>query len=412
MSATELPAGPLRGITVLDFTKVLAGPICAQFLADMGADVIKVESTGHGDDTRRWPPFCHGEGGAGAHEDGTVFVSANRGKRSIAMDLKSEGSREILARMAAKADVAIESFGPGVAGRLGVDAKTLREINPRLVHCSISGFGSQGPMSTGKGYDVILQAFSGMLSVTGNPGDPPIRVPFSPIDQATGYHAAIGILGALFERSTTGLGSAIEASLFDSSVAFMGYLLQSFWERGTEPQRHGSGHESLCPYEAFQTADAPILLGVANDSLWRAFCNICGEPELARNPKFATNADRVSNRKETIALVQEILARRPREEWIPMFNQAGIPCSPINTLGDLSHHPHLDESGMRFAYRHPAYGALFGIAQPLKFNGRRSVAKRPPPLFGEHTGEILREFQFKESEIDALLHAGDVCGTS
>lgn len=263
-------------------------------------------------------------------------------------------------------------------------------------------------MRFAKGYDVILQAFSGMLGIIGNPGDPPIRVPFSPIDQATGYHAVTGILAALFERNRTDRGTAVEASLFDSSVSFMGYLLQSFWERGTEPERHGSGHESLCPYEAFATADKPIMLGIANDALWRSFCELAGIAELGRDPRFATNADRVSNRKETVALVRDILSRRPRDEWVDSLNNAGIPCSPIHTLAELSEHPQLVESGMRLDYGHPTYGKLSGVAQAVKFNGQRATAELPPPLFGEHTREILRRLKLSDHEIDAMRNAGHV----
>jgi len=391
---------PLKGIKVLDFSKVLAGPLCAQYMADMGAEVIKVEPLEHGDDTRLWPPFRQGEG--------TVFLSANRGKRSIALDLKSPKGREVCARLLKSCDVALETFGPGVAARLGIDYDSVRAINPAIVYCSISGFGSTGPMREGKGYDVILQAFSGMLSITGERGGNAVRSPFSPVDQATGLHALIGILAALFERSRSGKGTRIEASLFDTSVAFLAYFLQSYWQRGTEPERAGSGHESLCPYECFETKDRPLILGVANDALWRAFCRIAKLEPLATDARFATNAARVQRREETVKLVSEVLRTRTREEWIRDLGQAGIPCSPVHTLGELSAHPHTSAVGM--VYEYPAAGAtpLKGVAQPLKFDGARSTAQRLPPKLGEHTREVLKEAGYSEAEILGFEEIGVV----
>ena len=391
---------PLAGIRVLDLTKVLAGPLCTQYLGDMGADVIKVEPCDHGDDTRRWPPF---EG-----DDGTIFLSVNRNKRSLAVDLKSPAGRDLCHRLAKRADVVIESFGPGVAARLGVDFETLAALNPRLVYCSISGFGTVGPMREGKGYDVVLQAFSGMLSITGEPGGPPLRSPFSPVDQGTGLHALAGILAGLLERARTGRGVKVEASLFDTSVAFLAYFLQGFWQRGTEPLRVGSGHESLCPYQVFDTRDAPLILGVANDSLWRAFCEVAGQPELADRAAFATNADRVRNRAETVAVVARIMRTRTRAEWIDALGATGIPCSPVHTLGELAAHPHTEASGMVFDYTTTQRGALKGVAQPLRFNGERAAQRLPPPRLGEHTLELLREAGYSEEEVIKLVADGTV----
>lgn len=397
-----MSALPLAGIRVLDLSKVLAGPLCAQYLGDMGADVIKVETPDQGDETRHWPPFRQTE----QCKTGAVFLSANRNKRSLTLDLSTEKGRSVVYRLAKWADVAIASFGPGVAQRLGVDAEALRACNTRLICCDISGFGSVGPMREGKGYDVILQSFTGMLAITGEPNGPPVRSPFSPVDQATGLHALIGILAALYRRERTGQGGTVEASLFDTATGFLGYFLQSFWERGTEPEKPGSGHESLCPYQVFDTADKPLILGVANDALWKRFCTLAQLDHVADDPRYRTNADRVRNREETVALVAAALSVRPRDVWLQELDRTGIPSSPLHTLGELSDHPHTRASGMKFDYNHPVLGKLGGIAQPLRFDGERTELRRPPPLHGEHNHEILSELGYSEQEIGALSQTG------
>ncbi len=391
---------PLSGIKVVDLSRVLAGPLCTQYMGDMGADVIKVEDVGGGDDMRAWPPLRTATNGE--TKIGSPFLSANRNKRSIALDLKSPEGREVVLKLVAEADVVVESFGPGVAQRLGVDPQSLRARHPRLICCSITGFGSTGPMKSGKGYDVILQAFCGMLSVTGEPDRPPVRAPYSPVDQGTGLHALIGILAALQARERSGEGCTVEVSLFDTATGFMGYMLQNFWERGTEPTRHGVGHEALCPYEAFDGSDKPFMLGVANDTLWRSFCRLAGLEEIANDPRFSTNAARVVNRVETVKLVRAAVRKKSRAQWLEALDAAGIPCSPIHDFRELDAHPHTRESGMVFDYTHPSLGELQGVAQPVKFDGERVVFRRPPPLQGEHTGEILREVGVKQEDIDRL----------
>jgi crotonobetainyl-CoA:carnitine CoA-transferase CaiB-like acyl-CoA transferase len=391
---------PLAGVRVLDFSKVLAGPVCTQYLSDLGADVVKVEPVEHGDDTRLWPPFEHGQG--------TIFLAVNRNKRSLALDLKAPDGMAVCRDLLRRADVVVESFGPGVAERLGIGYEAVRELRPDLVYCSISGYGSRGPMAHGKGYDLIAQAFTGMLSVTGEPDGPPVRSPFSPVDQGTGMNAAIGILGGLLNRSRTGRGLRVEASLFDSAVGFLGYFLQGFWQRGTEPQKPGSGHESLCPYKAFETADKPVILGVANDALWRSFTEVAGVPELAQDPRFAAGADRVRNRRACEDLVAGLLRQRTRAEWMARLEARGIPCSPVHNLGELSAHPHTEASGMLLRYTAPSGREVRGVAMPLRLDGDRPALRRPPPVLGQDTAAVLRELGYDDGRIGELAARGVV----
>ena len=387
---------PLAGVRVLDFSKILAGPLCTQYLADLGADVIKVEPPG-GDDTRTWPPF---EEGVGA-----IFTAVNRNKRGVALNLRESSGLVIAHELARDADIVVESFGPGSADRLGIGWDRLSALNPRLVYASISGYGTRGPMKDGKGYDLIAQAFTGMLSLTGEPGGPPARSPFSPIDQATGYHAVIGIMGALMQRDQTGYGVKIEASLFDSAVGLLGYFLQNYWVRGTEPERPGSGHESLCPYQAFETADMPIILGIANDGFWRAFCDLAEEPALAEDIRFTTNGERVANRAILIPIVAAILARRSRAEWLAVLATRGIPSSPVHTLGELSDHPQTEASGMVLRD-----GTFRTVGSPLRVGGERLALRLRPPALGEHSRAVLAELGYETERVDALIADG-VVGT-
>ena len=394
-------AKSLAGIRVLDMSKVLAGPLCAQYLGDLGADVIKVEALGAGDETRGWPPFP-------APGLGTVFLSANRNKRSIALNLKSEKGRGIVHALAKSADIAIESFGTGVAERLGIDAATLRAFNERLIHCSISGFGRSGPLKNSPGYDVILQAFSGIMSMTGDADGGYIRSPISPIDQMTGVHAFSGILALLYARERSGQGGTVEVSLFETALGLLGYNLQTFWERGLQPPKSGSSHESLCPYQAFEAADGPIMIGVANDHLWRKFCDVVGLGDIVDDSKFKTNADRVTHRAETIARVQSALAERPAEHWNDVLTKVGVPCSPINTLEQLTDHVHTQASDLIVTYDHAVAGSLKGVGHPVLINGERRNAGLPPPMPGQHTADILADLGLSAGEIDQLRHSGIV----
>lgn len=389
---------PLTGLRVLDFSKVLAGPLCGQWLGDLGAQVTKIEPPKGGDDTRGWPPF---RGGVGA-----VFLSANRNKQSLALDLKTDAGQAAARRMVAQADVLIESYATGVAERLGIGAEEMRTLNPRLIYCSISGFGRTGPLKEGLGYDVILQAFSGIMAMTGERGGGPARSPFSPIDQSTGMNAFSGILAALLERGRTGQGCRLEVSLFETAAALLGYNFQIFWEKGSLPEKCGSGHESLCPYQAFEASDRPVLIGIANDNLWRRFTAGIGQPELGDDPRFRTNADRVARFAETVALVQSIVATRSAEEWVAFCLRIGIPCAAVNTIADMLAHPHMEARGMIMDYEHPQLGPLKTMAQPIQFDGKARRVVSPPPLLGEHSEQALAGYGFASEEITALRAAG------
>jgi len=385
----------LSGIKVLDLSKVLAGPLCAQYLSDMGAEVIKVEAPVSGDDTRGWPPFR-------AAGMGAVFMSANRGKRSIAIDMKTDEGRALVHDLARTCDVAIESFGTGVAERLGIDRAILQGVNPRLIHCSISGFGRNGPMKNAAGYDVILQAFSGMMSLTGEDDGPHVRSPISPIDQSTGFHALSGILAALYAREATGAVEAVEVSLYETALGLLAYNFQSYWERGHQPSRCGSSHEALCPYQVFDAADGAVMIGVANDSLWRKFCKVAGLEDIVEDPKFATNAARVDHRPETLAHVKAAVAAKPMQFWDDELAKLRVPCSPINDLAAVLAHPHTQHSDVVMSYGTADLGEMKAIAQPIRFSGRKRNVALPPPLLGEHTGAILGDLGRTDAEIEDL----------
>ncbi|WP_158923430.1 CaiB/BaiF CoA-transferase family protein [Acidisphaera sp. S103] len=389
---------PLTGIRILDLTKVLAGPLCTQYLGDLGAEVIKVEPCQIGDDTRRWPPF--------RDQTGAIFLSVNRNKRSLAVDLKTPEGQAIIHKLAAKADVVIESYGTGVAERLGIGYPALQALNPRLIYCSISGFGRTGPLGHALGYDVILQAFSGIMGMTGEEGGPPIRSPFSPIDQTTGLHAVSGIMAALIKRGQTGEGTQLEVSLYETAMSFLNYNFHVYWEKGVLPDKCGSGHESLVPYQAFEAADAPLLIGVANDNLWRRFCKAVERDDLADDPRFRTSPDRAANRELTVGIVQDIVRTRSRDTWIELLTGLGVPCAPINTLKDVLDHPHTAARGLVMEYPHPVLGPIKTIGQPIVFDGAPRQPGTPPPMLGEHSRPVLLELGYPDAEITRMAAAG------
>jgi crotonobetainyl-CoA:carnitine CoA-transferase CaiB-like acyl-CoA transferase len=389
---------PLKGIRVLDISRVLAGPSCTQTLGTLGAEVIKIEPIGTGDEMRQWPPM--------RADTGTPFLAYNRNKKSLALDLKSPAALALVHRLAAISDVFVESGSTGASERLGLGYAAVQHIRADVIYCAISGFGQTGPLKNAKGYDLMLQAFSGMMAMTGEADGGPVRSAFSPIDQATGQNAVIGILSAVIQRAQTGQGALVEVSLLESATQLLSYHLQSFWETGKLPAKIACGHPALVPYQPFETADQPILIGIANDSLWRTFCREFALDVVASDPRFATNPKRVENRAQVVAIVQEQLRGQSAAELVARLIACGVPCSPIHDLKNFSDHRQLDALGMFIDYVHPSLGMLKAVAQPIMFDGKRETPQMPPPRLGQHTREVLGLIGCSHSEIDGYLANG------
>lgn len=391
---------PLNGIKIIDLSKVLAGPLCAQYLGDLGADVIKVEPPVQGDDTRAWLPLRGGESAS--------FMAVNHNKKSIALDLKSPQGKRAFRRIIADADVVIQGFGSGTAKRLEVDYDSIKALVPDIIYCEISGYGRNGPLGTEPGYDVMLQAFSGMISSIGQAGGDPARVSFSPVDLGTGMHAVSGILAALLEKQRSGQGAYVEVSLLDTAMGYMGYMAHNYWASGKVPSRMGTAHPSLCPYQVFDTQDGSIMLGVGNDRLWKKFCETAALQEYENDPRFATNADRVANFQATCDLVAEKMRTRKTDEWQKALLAAGVPVSPIHTLADALNHEQVQARNIIVKSEHATLGEIPHIAYPVTLNNRPRDAKRPPPVLGQHSREILQQAGYSDADIETLIAEGVV----
>ncbi|HYG42417.1 MAG TPA: CaiB/BaiF CoA-transferase family protein [Bordetella sp.] len=395
---------PLKGVRVLDLSKVIAGPLCAQYLGELGADVIKIEPPGTGDDTRSWQPQDH--------EISATFLSVNHNKRSLALDLKHPQARGVIQRLASQADVVLQGFGGGTAARLGVDYETFKKSNSRLVYCEISGYGRDGPKGNDPGYDVMLQAFSGMLATMGDANGGLARASFSPIDIATAIYAFSGVLAALLERGNTGQGTYLEVSLLDSALGLMTYPIQNFWRSGKLPRRMGTAHPAMAPYQAFQAKDGLIMLGVGNEAQWRRLCDAAGLQAIVDHPDFATNAVRVANLDRIVAIVQERVAQKEVQEWLALLEAAGVPCSAIHTLDQALAHPQVSTRQLMTQTRHPVLGHIQNVGLPVRFGGQAREASRTPPLLGEHSEEILREAGYSSTDIGELRSLGTLGRTA
>ncbi|WP_237173235.1 CaiB/BaiF CoA transferase family protein [Paracandidimonas lactea] len=388
---------PLKGIRVLDLSKVLAGPLCAQYLGDLGADVIKVEPPGAGDETRSWTPQRDGEAAA--------FMAVNQNKRGIAVDMKVPEGLEIVRKLVRESDVVIQGFASGTARKLGVDYESLKQVNPRIVYCEISGYGREGPMGNEPGYDVMLQAFSGMISTMGQRNGAPARVSFSPVDLGTGMHATSGILAGLMNRGNTGEGCYVEVSLLDTAMGYMGYMASNYWFSNRVPSRMGTAHPSLCPYQVFQTRDGEFMLGVGNDRMWRKFCAEAGLGAYVEDARFSTNAQRVANFDATCEIVQAKLLEDTTDAWISRLRAAGVPVAPLHTLDQALAHEQVRARNLVVESEHPRLGTLKHVAYPVTFNGDSRKVQRTPPMLGEHTREVLRELGYSQEAVDAMAGA-------
>jgi crotonobetainyl-CoA:carnitine CoA-transferase CaiB-like acyl-CoA transferase len=395
------PTGPLAGLRVLDLSRILSGPFATMILADLGAEVIKLENPIGGDDTREWAPPYQGDQSA-------YFLSINRNKRGIAVDLKKDAGREIAVRLADGADVLVENFRPGAAARLGLGYAELSARNPRLVYASISGYGQTGPDAELPGYDAIAQALGGVVSVTGEATGPPVRVGTPVADLGAAMWAAIGVLAALHARAASGRGDWIDISLLDGQIAWLTYVAGGYFASGEVPRRYGSAHPTIVPYQALRTSDGYLMVAVGNDSLWQRFAPIIGLPELAADPRFATNPDRVVHRDELIPLIEAALASRASAEWAAELSRAGIPAGAINTVDKALAYPQVVARDMVLTAEHPTAGSLRMPGSPVRLSGHTATVRRPPPLLGEHTDEVLAELGYSAATIDSLHELGVV----
>ncbi|MEM1620021.1 MAG: CoA transferase [Fervidicoccaceae archaeon] len=391
---------PLSGVRVLDFSRVLAGPFATMILGDLGADVVKVEPP-QGDDTRYWsPPEIRGIA--------AYFLSTNRNKRSIVIDLKKPESRLVVERLAKWADIVVENFRPGVAERLGIDYATLSRINPKIIYCSISGFGQTGPYREKPAYDLIIQALSGHMSITGEPGRPPVKFGVPITDLTSGMMAVIAILAALHQREKTGVGQYIDVSMLDTQVYLLVNQAYNYFATGRDPERLGSAHPNIAPYQVFTTSDGYVAVAVGNDKLWVDFCKALGRQDLLENPRFKTNELRVTNRRELVEEIEKIFSRMTTSEVVELLERAGVPCGPVKKISEVLSDPQVLHRGMVTKMRHPVYGEVPALGVPLKSSVTGFEIRRAPPLKGEHTREVLREVGFTDEEIESLIAMGVV----
>ncbi len=377
--------GPLHGVRVLDLSRVLAGPYCSMFLGDLGAEVVKIEQPGTGDDTRSWgPPF---QGGESAY-----FLCVNRNKRSVTLDLRTPDGIDLLRRLAREADVLMENFRPGTLAGWGLSEAEIRRRNPRLIYASLSAFGANGPMKDRPGYDLAVQAWGGLMSITGAADGEPSKVGVAIIDIVAGLMLGKSIAAALYAREKTGEGQRIETSLMEAQVASLINAGSNYLVTGKAPGRWGNAHPNIVPYQSFATADGHLVVAVANEAIWARFCDGAGRPELEADPRFDTNAHRVENRDAIIAILGEMFRSRPGQEWIELMNRAGVPCSPVQDISQVFNSPQVLATEMLREIDHPTAGKVRMAGLPVKFSGTPASIRLAPPLLGEHNDQVLQDW--------------------
>jgi crotonobetainyl-CoA:carnitine CoA-transferase CaiB-like acyl-CoA transferase len=405
-----MPA-PLANVRVLDLSRILAGPWCTQLLADLGAEVIKIERPGKGDDTRGWgPPFIPDPGGKG-NPDAAYFQCTNRGKKSVAIDLARPQGQGLIRELAASCDVLLENFKVGDLARYGLGYEDLRRINPRIVYCSITGFGQTGPYRDRAGYDFMIQAMGGLMSVTGErddlPGGGPQKAGVAIADLMTGMYSTVAIMAALWERNASGEGQHIDMALLDTQVGWLANQNLNYLISGEPPQRVGNAHPNIVPYDAFRTRDGDVILAIGNNAQYARFCEAAGVAQLATDPRFKDNPTRVAHRVELKALLAPVLQERTTAQWIALLEPLGVPCGPINRLDQVFAHPQIQHRGMRIDLPHPVAGQLPLVANPIKLSRTPIQYETAPPLLGQHTEEVLRDILGKgDADLQALRADG------
>lgn len=404
-------SGALSHLRVLDLSRVLAGPWCGQNLADLGAEVIKVERPKVGDDTRHWgPPYLRDDEGRDTSE-AAYFLAANRNKQSLTLDFTQAEGQRLVRELAAKSDILIENFKVGGLAAYGLDYASLKAINPRLIYCSITGFGQSGPYAKRAGYDFMIQGLGGLMSLTGQPdggeGGGPVKVGVALTDILTGLYATVAVLAALAHRQKTGEGQHIDMALLDVQVACLANQAMNYLTTGVSPKRLGNAHPNIVPYQAFPTADGDLILTVGNDSQFRKFCEVAGHPKWAMDPRFASNGQRVAHRAELIPLIRQATVFRTTVQWVTVLEAAGVPCGPVNDLQQVFADPQVIARGLRLDLPHPLAGSTPQVASPLRLSASPVEYRQAPPLLGEHTERVLGEvLGLDASQIAALRSQG------
>ncbi len=394
---------PLDGLRIVDLSRIVAGPLATQIFGDYGAEVIKIEQPGVGDDSRQWIPPRAPDGSA------TYFFAINRNKKSVTLNLKHPRGKDILKVLVRQADVLVENFKPGTMEDLGLGYEALRAENPRLIYCAISGFGASGPKREWAGYDAIMQGVTGLMSITGEADGTPVKVGVALIDEITALYAHGAILAALLRRERTGRGQKVECSLLESGVAALMNAATAYLLAGEVQGRWGSAHASVVPYQAFKAKDDYLMVGAGNERLWKNFCEVLGVPEWADDPRFDSNEKRVERRGELVRMIEERLQSRSRDEWVEAFGAAGLPTGPINNVGDVFRDPQVLHRGMVQTVDHPAAGTIRLVGVPVKFSETPGDVASPPPLLGQHTEEVLgRLLRLTAAEIGQLREEGVV----